>query len=286
METGKNVRKNHIVEFINKDHKVVRAKVVSSPLITQNKRDQLVGIKSRYYTVQEEPSGRRYILNFGEDGSMGTLYTSWTPSDEGKAPGVLEVFGPDLSEDQMEDGYMREAPIQPPLAHEYNDPESDDENADTGKINLSKIMEEEDLQEHIDMKEVRALQCTANTLRDKVLLLQTEKLKGHKTFEKTKEYIQDKEITKQKFESLKYKIVQRTGLDLDEEQVSSLTNKISQAWEKLIEATSTAEEVLGVARLMGVSDSILDSSAIARPDAPPLAPEELQPSPPRLKMPT
>ena len=196
---------------------------------------------------------------------MGSLFVAFKPSDEGKVPGVVNVFGPNLTEAEMEEGYMREVPIQPPSAHEVNDPESEEENADTGKINLSKVMQEEGLEEHIDMKEVRALQNTANTLRDKIMIIQAEKLSGHKTNEKTREYIKDKEITKQKFESLKNKVIQRIGLDLDEDKASNLISKVNQAWEKLLEATSIAEEVLGVAKLMRASESILEASSIILP---------------------
>ena len=261
-----NVRKGHIIEFINKDHQVVKATIVSSQHITQNKRDAIQGIKnSKYYTVQEEGSDRQYVLNLGTNGSMGNLFIACKPSDDGKVPGVLEVFGPNLTEEQIEENYMREIPIQPPPAHQYNDPDSDEENADISKINLSEAMQEEGLQEHIDMKEVRALQNTANTLRDKIMIIQAEKLNGHKTNEKTREYIQDKEITRQKFESLKYQVIQRIGIDLDEEQAANLTNKIKQAWEKLTETTRPAEEVLGVAKLMTGADSILDASEIRLP---------------------
>ena len=266
IQETQNVRKNHIVEYINKDYQVVKARIVSAQLITQNKRDAIQGVKnSKYYTVQEEGSGRQYILNLGTNGTMGSLFVAFKPSDEGKVPGVVNVFGPNLTEAEMEEGYMREVPIQPPSAHEVNDPESEEENADTGKINLSKVMQEEGLEEHIDMKEVRALQNTANTLRDKIMIIQAEKLSGHKTNEKTREYIKDKEITKQKFESLKNKVIQRIGLDLDEDKASNLISKVNQAWEKLLEATSIAEEVLGVAKLMRASESILEASSIILP---------------------
>ena len=64
------LRKGTLVEFINEKRQLTRAKIMSNPLVTQNKRDHLLGLKSRHYKVQEE-AGREYVLNFGQDGNSG-----------------------------------------------------------------------------------------------------------------------------------------------------------------------------------------------------------------------
>ena len=222
------LRKGTLVEFINEKLQLTRAKIMSNPLVTQNKRDHLLGLKSRHYKVQEE-AGREYVLNFGQDGNSGFLYVARKQSEEGKIPGLMELIG-ELTEAEKMEGHMREISVVPPEEHELNDPQSDDEFLDTGKINLSKVMEENDLGECVDMKQVRALQSMANTLRDKVLLLQADKLKGHISAEKIKTYIQEKEVVRKRFEQLKVS----QGDNTDPGKASHIINEVMRAWEKLI----------------------------------------------------
>ena len=251
------VRKGMLVEFINEKLQLTRAKITSNPLVTQNKRDHLLGLKSRHYKVQEE-TGREYVLNFGQDGNSGFLYVARKQSEEGKTPGLMELIR-ELTEAEKMEGHMREISVVPPEEHELNDPLSDEEFLDTGKINLSKVMEENGLGEYVDMKQVRALQSMANTIRDKVLLLQADKLKGHISAEKTKTYIQEKEVVRKKFEHLKVS----QGDNADPEKASRIINEVMKAWEKLIGSVSAAEAILGIPM---ASESILQMSAIASPD--------------------
>ena len=251
------LRKGTLVEFINEKLQLTRAKIMSNPLVTQNKRDHLLGLKSRHYKVQEE-AGREYVLNFGQDGNSGFLYVARKQSEEGKIPGLMELIG-ELTEAEKMEGHMREISVVPPEEHELNDPQSDDEFLDTGKINLSKVMEENDLGECVDMKQVRALQSMANTLRDKVLLLQADKLKGHISAEKIKTYIQEKEVVRKRFEQLKVS----QGDNTDPGKASRIINEVMRAWEKLIGSVSTAEAILGIPM---ASESILQMSAIASPN--------------------
>ena len=251
------IRKGTLVEFINEKLQLTRAKIMSNPLVTQNKRDHLLGLKSRHYKVQEE-AGREYVLNFGQDGNSGFLYVARKQTEEGKIPGLMELIG-ELTEAEKMEGHMREISVVPPEEHELNDPQSDEEFLDTGKINLSKVMEENDLGECVDMKQVRALQSMANTLRDKVLLLQADKLKGHISAEKIKTYIQEKEVVRKRFEQLKVS----QGDNTDPGKASRIINEVMRAWEKLIGSVSTAEAILGIPM---ASESILQMSAIASPN--------------------
>ena len=52
-----------------------------------------------------------------------------------------------------------------------------------------------DIGNEIDMMEVRALQHTAETLRDKICFLQADKIKGFNTADRIKDYIKEKAKT-------------------------------------------------------------------------------------------